>query len=78
MLVQYGTVIDHVVTVPEFISLDLIVTVYVFNIGLNWAVYVASAVAATGVGLQFQLNVYVYCAVAVFVGVGQVYVGTSL
>jgi hypothetical protein len=40
MLVPYGTVIDHVVTVHEFVLFDSIVTVYSFTVLEKLAVIV--------------------------------------
>ena len=54
MLVPYGTVTDHVLTVHEFILLEIMVTSYSFTVLLNSAVYVASHVTLSIAGFHHE------------------------
>ena len=67
---HHSAITAHLSTLHEF-AFTFIVTVYLFVVSLNCAVYSAHVVTAVISGLHVPLNVYVYCAVPAFVGVPQ-------
>ena len=60
IFVQYGTVIDDVVTVPEFVLFDTIVTVWLFTVLSKFPVIVQFHFTSSPQPFVQFLNVYVY------------------
>ena len=61
ILVPYGTVTDDSLTVPEFVSFDVILTVWLFTVDSKFAVNVHAFVTVSHPQSSVQsLNIYVY------------------